>query len=416
MRRVGTLVVVCLAGVLSLWACKSATVQNFTDVPVVTASRASDGDDVVRNAVLGAGEKLKWEMTEPAPGEIVGTYTVGGHKVEVSIPYNAAQYSILYKNSEQMKFQDGMIHPKYNVWVGALNREIQARLGSGGETIAMGQPAKPAQDTKPASPAKVRPSPPPQMENLSEADDAGELKSLNLGRYYALAIGIDSYDNLPDLKTAVADARTVAQVLADDYDFDVKTLININRAQLIEALDRYVETLKPTDNLLIYYAGHGYRDEASNRGYWLPADATRDRRTYWVSNADISDTLKSLRAKHVMIVADSCYSGTLTRGAGAALRGPDYVQRMAMKRARVVLSSGGLEPVADSSGFGHSPFADAFVAALRDNRGVLDGTRMFAMVRNTVVQVSRQTPEFADISEAGHEGGDFLFVRTRPGT
>ena len=45
-----------------------------------------------------------------------------------------------------------------------------------------------------------------------------------------------------------------------------------------------------------------------------PVDARLNRRRQWVSNATITDTLKGLEAKHVMVVADSCYSGTLIRG------------------------------------------------------------------------------------------------------
>ncbi len=37
--------------------------------------------------------------------------------------------------------------------------------------------------------------------------------------------------------------------------------------------------------------------------------------------------------------------------------------------------SGGLKPVADDSGKGNSPFATAFLDALRSNANVMDGTR-----------------------------------------
>ena len=77
-------------------------------------------------------------------------------------------------------------------------------------------------------------------------------------------------------------------------------------------------------HLLIYYAGHGWLNEESNRGYWLPADAKPNRRSRWMSNATLTDTLKTLQAKHVMVVADSCYSGTRTRSANVGLRSGDY--------------------------------------------------------------------------------------------
>ncbi len=236
---------------------------------------------------------------------------------------------------------------------------------------------------------------------------------INFGTYHALVIGINEYENLPKLKTAVNDARGVARVLTDDYGFKVTLLLEASRGDIVEALDKYRETLGPQDNLLIYYAGHGWLDENADRGYWLPADAKPNRRTNWVSNATITDTLKSLAAKHVMVVADSCYSGTLTRAAAVGFRDKGYLRRMASKQARVALVSGGLEPVSDKGGGGNSPFARAFLDALRSNKNIIDGLRLFSEIRRPVILNTQQTPQYSDVRNAGHEGGDFLFVRKK---
>jgi hypothetical protein len=113
----------------------------------------------------------------------------------------------------------------------------------------------------------------------------------------------------------------------------------------------------------------------------------------------------------VLVVADSCYSGTLTRGLALVQYDAGYVKRMAEKRARIALTSGGLEPVLDAGGEGHSVFAGAFIDVLKDNTGVLDGQQLFARVREPVVVNAEQTPEYGNIRFAGHDGGDFLFVR-----
>jgi len=169
--------------------------------------------------------------------------------------------------------------------------------------------------------------------------------------------------------------------------------------------------LTQNDNLLIYYAGHGWLDQEADQGYWLPADATTANKAAWISNTDVTSELRAMEAKHVMVVADSCYSGKLVRGLHIKQVSPDYLTRMAQKKARVVLSSGGLEPVVDGAGEGnHSAFASAFMAALRENTGVLDGTSLFTKIRRPVMVNSDQTPEYADIRKAGHDGGDFLFV------
>ena len=230
-------------------------------------------------------------------------------------------------------------------------------------------------------------------------------------KYHALVIGNNDYKHLPDLKTAKSDAESIAKILEYDYGFDVRLMLDVTRDDILDAFDSYREKLGEIDNLLIYYAGHGWLDEAGEQGYWLPVDAKENRRSKWLSNATLTSTLKALEAKHVMVVADSCFSGTLVRGLKVTEKTPDYVQRMAIKRARVVLTSGGLEPVADLGGSGHSPFAKAFIDVLNGNRSVIDGTSMFTQLRRSVMLSADQTPEYSDARKAGHDGGDFLFVR-----
>lgn len=238
-----------------------------------------------------------------------------------------------------------------------------------------------------------------------------DVPDIAYGNYHALVIGINDYASLPKLNTAIDDAETVAKTLEDLYGYTVTRLTNPTRADIIDAFDELRDELSEEDNLLIYYAGHGWLDQQTGAGYWMPVNARTDRRSRWISNATLTNALQGLLAKHVMIVADSCYSGTLTRSIKVPQRNAAYLERMAEKRARVVLSSGGLEPVADSGGGKHSVFAAQFLKALRGNEGVLDGTKLFEKVRHSVVLNADQTPEYSDIRRAGHEGGDFLFVR-----
>lgn len=244
----------------------------------------------------------------------------------------------------------------------------------------------------------------------------------DFGHYHALVIGNEDYQHLEKLKTAVDDAEAVASLLSRDYGFTVKTLRNAERDDIIEELDRLRATLSEKDNLLIYYAGHGVFDPGADRGYWLPVDAQGETRSRWISNTTIADTLKAMRAKHVLVVADSCYSGTLTRDIGVRLKtGEDpaaYQLKMARKRSRTALTSGGLEPVLDSGGSGHSIFAKTFLAVLRENMGVLEGQSVFEKIRRPIQLNAEQQPKYSDIRFTGHEDGDFLFWRktSTPGT
>ncbi len=232
-----------------------------------------------------------------------------------------------------------------------------------------------------------------------------------LGRYHALVIGNNRYHHLGRLKSAIHDAKAVAGLLRKRYGFRVELLTNADRSSMLAALEQMRRKLSSNDNLLIYYAGHGWLDPDSDEGFWLPVDARPDSQIQWISNATITGLLRAMQAKHVLIVADSCYSGKLTRGVHIGLRSSDYYKRISRKRARIAMTSGGLEPVLDSGGAGrHSVFTGAFLKALSDSNGVMDGARLFTTVRRRVMMDADQTPEYADIRKAGHDGGDFLFV------
>ena len=247
---------------------------------------------------------------------------------------------------------------------------------------------------------------------LKVLDKFASISDIRFGNYHALVIGNNDYENLPKLETAIDDAKAVAEVLERNYGFTVRLMLDVSAVDIVDAFDELRETLTYEDNLLIYYAGHGWLDEESGQGYWMPVDAKPNRRSRWVSNSTLKDTLRTLSAKHVIVVADSCFSGTLVRGASVGIRGADYWRKMAEKQTRVAITSGGLEPVADAeSGGSHSPFAKAFIEALRGNDVVVDGTTLFNAIRRPVMLSVQQTPVYSDVRGAGHEGGDFLFVR-----
>lgn len=242
---------------------------------------------------------------------------------------------------------------------------------------------------------------------------AKSIDAIDFGRYHALVIGNNDYHNLKKLVTAVNDAKAVGSLLEQAYGFEVTYLINAGRKQIIDALSSLRRGLTIKDNLLIYYAGHGWLDKEAGRGYWLPVDSERNSPANWISTGDISDTLKAMAAKHVMVVADSCYSGTLTRSIKLNVSTSEYFRRIVNIRTRVALTSGGLEPVLDDGIQGHSVFTKAFLDVLEKNNGILEGTRLFNELRRPVILNAPQTPEYSNMFYAGHEGGDFLFVRQK---
>ncbi len=281
-------------------------------------------------------------------------------------------------------------------------------------------PPRPAAVETVSEPLAKTPPPPADIRKADGGEATPETKpllDLAYGAFHALVIGNNDYKHLPKLKTAVADAREVRRVLTDDYGFDVTLLENATRSDILRAVNKLRADLGPEDNLLIYYAGHGTLDRESDTGYWLPIDAEPDNDVDWIANAALTRHLKAMQANHVLVVADSCYSGTLFRDADASLERKGerkaWLGRMNEKRSRTAIASGGLEPVMDSGGGRHSVFAKAFLGALRDNDGVIDDHELYRRISRPVILEADQTPLFADIRKSGHEGGAFLFVPKR---
>lgn len=248
------------------------------------------------------------------------------------------------------------------------------------------------------------------------------ITGINFGRYHALVVGNQDYRLLPKLDTAVSDAKAIADILARKYGFKVTLLTNATRYELLSALNKLRSELTDQDNLLIYYAGHGEIDRANLRGHWLPVDAEPNSDANWISNVSITDLLNAMSVKHALVIADSCYAGTLTRSSIGQLESGvsddarvKWLKAIAQARVRTVLTSGGVQPVMDGGGGEHSVFAKSLLDVLRDNEDALEAQRVYREVAARVLdRASRfqidQRPEYAPLRFAGHESGDFVFV------
>lgn len=234
------------------------------------------------------------------------------------------------------------------------------------------------------------------------------------GGHHALIIGNNDYKHLPKLQTAVNDAETVADLLARRYGFKTTLLLNATRMQTLLALNRLRAELTEEDKLLIYYAGHGTLERETQTGYWLPIDAQEDNDIHWIANADLTRRLRGMSARHVMVVADSCYSGTLVRSVEVRpATGHEelaLLRRLDGKRSRTAIVSGGLEPVVDGGANGHSVFANAFLTVLRETNEPLHGGTLYEKLSRKVIVNADQTPQYADVRLANHEGGAFVLV------
>ncbi|MEY4684272.1 MAG: hypothetical protein RLZ25_731 [Pseudomonadota bacterium] len=249
-------------------------------------------------------------------------------------------------------------------------------------------------------------------------------KGIELGRFYALIIGNSDYSRYPHLNTPTSDAKSVEVLLRERYGFTTRMIVNGNRHDIMTAFNEMQARVSENDNLLIYYAGHGEIDAKTKEAYWLPVDAEVGNSANWIASKSVTDLIGIMPARHVMVVSDSCYSGAMSGSAVAKLP-PDidaekklkWLKVMATRKGRTVLTSGEVKPVLDSGGDGHSVFAQSFLKALRSGKGLIEDYEIYRVVSQEVSQAAgrlgfSQTPTYAPLQYAGHEGSPFIFRPT----
>jgi len=237
---------------------------------------------------------------------------------------------------------------------------------------------------------------------------------LNIGTYHALLIAVNDYTdpNITDLDQPVKDAGKLHDVLVSDYLFDeanVSFLKNPTREEIITALDRLEYKLTDKDNLLIFYAGHGYWDEKSEKGYWLPSDAKQFNTANWILNSTLQDYIRGIQSKHTLLIADACFGGSIFKTRTAFGNQAMAIARLNELPSRKGMTSGTLTEVPDKS-----VFVEYLVKRLVENQEkYLPSEQLFYSFKPAVLNNSENIPQFGEIHSAGDEGGDFIFVRKK---
>jgi hypothetical protein len=241
---------------------------------------------------------------------------------------------------------------------------------------------------------------------------------LQFGKYYALIIGIDKYSGQwSPLKNAVSDAKAVDDILRNKYKFDyLKVLYNeqATRVNIIKELEWFVANVTASDNVLIYYSGHGEYNQSLNKGYWVPVDAKLTSTSYYISNSDIQTFLGGIKSKHTLLVSDACFSGDIFRGNTLTIpfeESDKYYAKVNKVSSRKAITSGGIEPVLDGGKEGHSIFTYYLLKALQGNeKKYYDASQLYDNIKIPVLNNSDQSPQFNAIKNTGDEGGQFIFL------
>lgn len=248
--------------------------------------------------------------------------------------------------------------------------------------------------------------------NKTDNQTAGKKGIQPGGKYFALIIGVSKYnDPKLYLENPEKDAMQVRNIFLTRYTFADSTtflLLNPTRQKIISELYRLRKIIGPNDNLLIFYAGHGFWDKDAKQGYWWAKDAARDDPSTWLSNSDLREQIRSIRSAHTLLISDACFSGGIFRTRGgddlaSASRDIQVLYKMPSRRA---ITSGTMTVVPDNS-----VFLEYFLKRLRENDArFISSQQLFDSFRTAVINNSNVVPQDGVIAETGDEGGDFIFM------
>ena len=216
------------------------------------------------------------------------------------------------------------------------------------------------------------------------------------GIRWAAIVGVNDYQDVPKLRFCVADARLLYKTLHEQAGFskdrmalltdgagrfsDMPTRKNIERR-----LGELLSFAGPDDTLLVFFSGHGLRDD-QGRGYFAPIDANKnDLPGTCVSIGKIKQWLQACKARRKVLVLDTCHAGTARATAmdkRIAIGSADLVEQAAAQGFVTLASCGPDQQSHESPKLGHGVFSHYLARGLkgeadRDRDGWVDFDELY---------------------------------------
>jgi uncharacterized caspase-like protein len=236
-----------------------------------------------------------------------------------------------------------------------------------------------------------------------------------VGQKYAVVVGINKFQNAPELHFAVNDAAGFAGVLEDPQvghfrKENVATLLDADAtlSGIRTAIGGVRERVKPEDLVVIYIASHGSPRTSDPNGvsYVITHDTKLDSAAnLYATSLQMIDLVELLRrdvkARRVVLILDTCFSGDATGERGVAVHtsdnaaGPaaefsiatDRFEDKTQGAARVVISaSRANEQSREDETLKHGYFTYFLLEALKENGGKSTLKDVFQFVHDRTVK------------------------------
>lgn len=235
---------------------------------------------------------------------------------------------------------------------------------------------------------------------------------------YAILFATDKYDHWSDLVNPVEDAQAIAAELKSRYGFEVEVVENPTQEDVFIKIGEYVQRkFKPQDQLMIFFAGHGYFDDTFGEGFVVARNSLEDdkAKTTYISHSRLRSVINNIPCEHIFLTMDVCFGGTFDpviakeRGESSYKEATlsEFLVRKLSYKTRKYLTSGGKTYVSDGIAGKHSPFALKLLQALKDSGGN-DRILTIEEIRSYVEKLvpEPRSGSFGDDNPAS----DFVFV------
>lgn len=230
-------------------------------------------------------------------------------------------------------------------------------------------------------------------------------------RDFLIILAANDYLHFNPLSNAVADAKAFKNILVENYGIDSTSVYELYNNDLThEKIRNLIIKIKniaqPTDNVIIYYAGHGMYDPEFDEGAWIPVDAQEGQIDDYIPNSRLVKYLNAINVKHLVLIADACFSGALFVSGDVV----QFAKNDDTLPSRWGFSSGNIEYVMDGTPGKHSPFAEALLTNLSNTSSVeIPISELISTVSTQVRSLTKQSPIGRPLAVKGNAGGEFIF-------
>ena len=253
------------------------------------------------------------------------------------------------------------------------------------------------------------------QENLSASRTLNVTRIADLGKIWAVVVGISQYKAVQPLRYADKDAVAFYDYLTQHIGVPKEqTTLLLNEQATLMSLKRTLGTeLKrkagEKDTVIVYYAGHGAPEADASAGdddglekYIVPYDADpRDLYTTALPMREIETIFQRLTPERIIFISDSCYSGatagrTFATASRRAIVSENFLTRLSKGKGRVVLTASKASEVSEErEDLGHGVFTYYLLEGLRgkadaDKDGIVTVDEVYAYVSKKVPEATGQ--------------------------